>query len=38
MAAVFIDPHHSGYYELNAIDLNNILMIRRIIHVIKIAD
>ena len=35
---VFIDPRNHGYYELNAIDLENIFMIGKIIHVKKRAD
>ena len=34
-ASVFIDPRHNGYYELNAIDLENICMVGKIIHVKK---
>ena len=30
---MFIDQHHSGYYESNEIDLDNILVIGKIVYV-----
>ena len=32
---MFIDQHHSGYYESNEIDLDNILVIGKIVYVKK---
>ena len=35
MTSMFIDPLNCGYYELNVIDPENVLMTVKIIHVPK---